>query len=198
MADRPDRAITSPTLGGDRLHLRQLQTDQLTPAEIDAIRALMSSAFGDDEDERFTGEDWQHSIGGTHFVLDIDGLLVTHASVVEREIHVDGRPLRTGYVEAVATAPDREGAGFGSIVMTDVTTFIRDRFELGMLGTGRHHFYERLGWFVWAGQAFVRTAAGLRRTPDEEGDLLVLRTATTPALDDGAPISCDWRPGDVW
>ena len=158
----------------------------------------MGTAFGDDDEERFTEEDWQHAIGGTHFLLEIDGEIVTHASVVEREIHVGGRPLRTGYVEAVATAPKREGEGFGSMVMTDVTGFIRGSFELGMLGTGRHHFYERLGWVVWAGPAFVRTTDGLRRTPDEEGDLLVLRTPTTPAIDDHAPISCDWRPGDVW
>jgi aminoglycoside 2'-N-acetyltransferase I len=128
----------------------------------------------------------------------MDGRLVTHASVVEREIHLAGQPLRTGYVEAVATAPERQGVGFGSIVMTEVTAFIRDGFELGVLGTGRHSFYERLGWVVWAGQAFVRMADGLRRTPDEEGDLLVLRTATTPPLDDHATISCEWRPGDVW
>jgi aminoglycoside 2'-N-acetyltransferase I len=158
----------------------------------------MAIAFGDDEDERFTEDDWQHAIGGVHFVLDIDGILVTHASVVEREIHVGGRPLRTGYVEAVATTPERDGAGFGSIVMADVTTFIRARYELGMLGTGRHHFYERLGWRVWAGPAFVRMPGGDDRTPDEEGDLLVLRTPSTPAIDEHARISCEWRPGDVW
>jgi aminoglycoside 2'-N-acetyltransferase I len=68
-----------------------------------------------------------------------------------------------------------------------------------MLGTGRHHFYERLGWVVWAGPAFVRTTDdGLRRTSDEEGDLLVLRTPTTPPIDIHAPITCEWRPGDVW
>jgi len=27
---------------------------------------------------------------------------------------------------------------------------------------------------------------------------MVLRTPSTPALDEAAPISCDWRPGDVW
>jgi aminoglycoside 2'-N-acetyltransferase I len=158
----------------------------------------MAAAFGDDDDERFTEEDWQHTIGGTHFLLEIDGALVTHASVVEREIHVAGIALRTGYVEAVATAPGQEGRGFGSLVMTAVTAFIAESFELGMLGTGRHQFYERLGWVVWAGPAFVRATDGLRRTPDEEGDLLVLRTPTTPAIDDHAPISCEWRPGDVW
>jgi aminoglycoside 2'-N-acetyltransferase I len=190
--------MTRPELAAGEMRLRRLQTDELTPAEIHAILALMAAAFGDDEEERFAEEDWQHAIGGTHFILDIDGVLVTHASVIERDIRIDGRPLRTGYVEAVATAPEREGAGFGSIVMTDATAFIRDRFELGMLGTGRHRFYERLGWVVWAGQAFVRTPDGLERTPDEEGDLLVLRTPTTPEIDEHAAISCDWRPGDVW
>ena len=158
----------------------------------------MAAAFGDDDDERFTEADWQHSIGGTHFLLELDEEIVTHASVVERNIHVGGRSLRTGYVEAVATAPGQERRGFGSLVMTEVTAFVAESFELGMLGTGRHHFYERLGWVVWAGPAFVRTTDGLRRTPDEEGDLLVLRTPTTPAIDDHAPISCEWRLGDVW
>jgi aminoglycoside 2'-N-acetyltransferase I len=190
--------VTKAVIERDRLRLRRLGTDEFTPAEIDAVRALLTAAFGDDEADLFSDEDWQHAIGGTHFVLEIDGVIVTHASVVEREIHVDGQPLRTGYVEAVATAPERHGAGFGSIVMGEVGDFVRERFELGMLGTGRHHFYERLGWVVWAGPAFVRTADGLRRSADEEGDLLVLRTPTTPPLDDHAPISCDWRPGDVW
>jgi aminoglycoside 2'-N-acetyltransferase I len=158
----------------------------------------MAVAFGPDEEDRFTEEDWDHAIGGLHFVLDDDGVIVTHASVVERELQIDGRPLRTGYVEAVATAPDREGAGLGSLVMADVTAYIRETFELGALGTGRHHFYERLGWQTWTGPAFVREAGGPRRTLDEEGYILVLATPSSPPFDLADPISCDWRPGDVW
>jgi aminoglycoside 2'-N-acetyltransferase I len=156
------------------------------------------AAFGSDEEERFTDDDWAHAVGGMHFVLDLDGEIVTHASVVERELHVAGRPLRTGYVEAVATASGREGAGFGSLVIADVTSYIRDRFELGALGTGRHRFYERLGWLTWTGPASVRTPEGPRRTSDEDGYILVLPTPSSPALDLDAPISCDWRSGDVW
>src|SRR5258708_39864412 len=95
----------------DRLRLRRLGTDELKPAEVDALRRLLTIAFGDDEEDRFSDEDWQHATGGTHFVLEIDGVPVTHASVVEREIHVDGRPPRTGYVEAGAPLPERPGAG---------------------------------------------------------------------------------------
>ena len=156
------------------------------------------AAFGPDEDERFGQDDWDHAVGGVHFVLYFDGEIVAHASVVERELHVDGRPLRTGYVEAVGTAVDRQGAGLGSLVMAAVTSYISDHFELGALATGRHRFYERLGWLTWTGPTFVRTIDGPRPTPEEDGDILVLRTLSTPPLDPIASISCDWRAGDVW
>jgi len=183
---------------GTGVRLRRVPTADLTPLEITIIRGLLAAAFGSEEDERFDDDDWEHALGGIHFVLDLDGEIVSHASVVERELHVGGRPVRTGYVEAVATAVDRQGGGFGSLVMADVTSCITEQFELGALGTGRHHFYQRLGWQTWAGQAFVRTAEGPRRTPDEEGYILVLPTPSSPPLDFAASISCDWRPGDVW
>jgi aminoglycoside 2'-N-acetyltransferase I len=177
--------------------LRRLPTADLTGAELASIRALLWDAFGSD-DEGMTEDDWEHALGGMHFILDVDGTIVSHASVVERTIEVGGQPLRTGYVEAVATAPDRQGTGLGSRVMTDVTAYIREGFELGALGTGRHRFYERLGWRRWAGPSFVRTADGPRRTPEDDGYILVLATPSSPSLDASLPIGCDWRQGDVW
>ncbi len=82
--------------------------------------------------------------------------------------------------------------------MTDVAAWIRERYELGCLGTGRQTFYGRLGWRTWLGPSSVRTADGLRPTPDDDGYLMVLATPTSPPLDLTAPISCEWRPGDVW
>jgi aminoglycoside 2'-N-acetyltransferase I len=181
----------------DRIVLRRVRTPDLTAAEVAAIRALLWDAFGSGE-EGMTEDDWEHARGGTHFVLEVDGKIVGHASVVEREIHIGDRPLRTGYVEAVATAPDHQGTGLGSLVMGDVTGYIRERFELGVLGTGRHRFYERLGWQTWGGPPSVRTRDGARRTSDDDGYILVLATPSSPLLDLTAPISCDWRQGDVW
>jgi len=184
--------------GSDRPRLRRVSTSALTEPEVAAIRGLLAAAFGSNEDERFTDDDWDHAIGGLHFVLDVDDEIAAHASVVERQLHVDGRPLRTGYVEAVGVAPDRQDAGLGSLVMAEVTAYIREGFEFGALGTGRHRFYERLGWRVWAGPTFVRTFDGPKRTPEEDGDILVLLTPASPPLDFAATLSCDWRPGDVW
>jgi len=184
-------------LTGEAVRVRRVPSAELTSDEVAAIRALLWDAFPPGE-EGFTEDDWQHALGGSHFLLDQDGVIVGHASVVEREIHVGGRPFRAGYVEAVATAPGHQGQGLGSIVMGAVTEHIREAFELGALGTGRQGFYERLGWLTWRGPSAVRTSTGLVRTPDEDGYIMVLPTRTSPPLDLASPISCEWRPGDAW
>ena len=130
--------------------VRIAPTDALEPEELRRIRALLDAAFGTG-DEQFQDEDWRHALDGMHFVLEVDGALVSHASVVERRLEIGGRPFRTGYVEAVATQPDRQGEGFGTTVMRDATAYVRETFELGALGTGEQGFYERLGWTTWAG-----------------------------------------------
>ena len=177
--------------------IRSAPTADLTADEIVQLRDLLRAAFPKGE-EGFTDDDWQHGLGGRHFFVERGGLIVSHASVVERELYVGDRPLRTGYVEAVATLPERQRQGLGTAVVRDATTYIADTFELGALGTGEHAFYERLGWETWRGPAYVRTRDGPERTPDEEGFIMVLRTPRTPAVDRDAPISCDWRAGDVW
>jgi aminoglycoside 2'-N-acetyltransferase I len=170
----------------------------LTPTETAAIRSILDEAFGQSEDDRFTDDDWEHAVGGTHFVLDLAREIVGHASVVERVLEIASRSIRTGYVEAVAVAPARQGAGYGSALMADATAWVAAHFELGALGTGRHRFYERLGWRTWRGPSSVRVPGGTRRTPADDGYILVLPTPTSPPLDFTAPISCDWRQGDVW
>jgi aminoglycoside 2'-N-acetyltransferase I len=180
-----------------RTRLRRLATEELSTAEVAAIRKLLRAAFASDGGG-FTEDDWGHSIGGIHFVLDIDRDVVAHASVVERVIRVDDRPLRSGYVEAVATLAARQREGFGSRVMEDVASYIKERFELGVLGTGRHHFYEHLGWRTWTGPSSVIRSAGMQRTPDDDGYIMVLSTPSSPLFDLTAAISCEWRPGDVW
>jgi aminoglycoside 2'-N-acetyltransferase I len=183
---------------GRRLSIRRLHTSELTAGEVAAIKELMRLAFEGDEHGGFSEEDWQHSIGGMHFLLDVDDALVAHASVVARELHIGDVPIRTGYVEAVATKPAQQGEGYGSAVMLEVDSYIGDNFALGALGTGSQGFYERLGWQIWRGPSGVRTAMGVQRTPDEDGYILILPTRTSPALDLDASITCEWRPGDVW
>lgn len=182
----------------DQPTILKLPTNALSTKQTADIRELLWSAFADDEHGAFTEDDWQHAIGGIHFVAVLDDEIVCHASVVERELHVAGVPLRTGYVEAVATAPPRQGQGLGTAVMHEVGRLIKATYELGALGTGSQGFYERFGWKIWRGPSSVRMKHGDQRTPDEDGYIMALLTPRMPRVDLDSPISCEWRPGDVW
>ena len=177
--------------------VRQLATEELSEAEVALVRAILRDAFAGDG-EGFTNEDWVHALGGSHFVLERDGTILAHAAVVERELHAGGLPVRSGYVEAVATRPDAQGRGYGARVIEAVNEHIRDTYALGALSAAAPEFYIRLGWKPWLGPTAVRTAAGEARTPEDDGDIMVLATPSSPALDRHAVLSCPWRPGDVW
>ena len=177
--------------------IRQVAIAKLTETEISVIRDLLRVAFADDG-EGFTDDDWEHAAGGTHFLLEKTGAVLAYASVALRALEVHGRALRVGYVEAVATRPDVQGRGHGSSVVRAVNEHIRRTYELGALSTGLPDFYRRLGWERWLGSTAVRTERGLVPTPEDDGGIMVLSTPTTPTLDLHAPISCEWRPGDVW
>jgi aminoglycoside 2'-N-acetyltransferase I len=177
--------------------VRRLMSAALTEGEIAVVRAVLRDAFVGDG-EGFTDEDWAHALGGIHFLLEEDGAIVAHAAVVERELHAGTRPIRAGYVEAVATRPDAQRLGHGTRLMHDVNDHIRATFQLGALSAASPAFYARLGWDPWLGATAVRTAAGEVRTPADDGAVFVLMTPSSPPLDRHAVLSCPWRSGDVW
>lgn len=174
--------------------LQRLATAEASPHLLAQVRDLMDDAFQGD----FSQEDWEHTIGGTHFVVQIDGEVVSHASVIERVIEVAGRGFRTGYVEGVATASNLQGQGLGSVAMKAASDFVQSGFEFGTLGTHRHSFYERLGWERWRGPSYVRRASGVDRTADEDEGLMVLRFGPSANVSLTASITCLERPGDDW
>ncbi len=142
---------------------------------------------------------WQAARGGRHFVIAEAGAVVAHAAVVDRTLEWDGRPLRTGYVEAVATLPGRQGQGLGSAVMDAVAAFVDDQYELGALDTATPEFYERLGWVRWPGRTGVRRPEGIRLTPEEDGKVLLRLPGTSPDLRQDGLLVCDGqRPGEPW
>lgn len=182
------------------MRLRLARSDELTPEEIARIREVCDLAFATiDRLRSFTDEDMAHAVGGVHVVGLEEGEIVAHGSVVERDLHAGGRPLRTGYLEGVAVVPELHGRGLGTAIVRALNDEVRARFELGALDTGTFAFYERLGWERWRGPTSVRGPEGERRTSEEDGFVMILRTPGTPDdLDLEAPLSCEWRPGDVW
>ncbi len=177
--------------------VREIASGDLVTEQVLELRALFLAAWSG-KDGEFSEDDWRSASGGIHVVAESGGRILSHASVVTRVLVSGDHPMRTGYVEAVATWPEHQGHGYATQVMTAIGDVL-EGYELGTLDTGVPAFYERFGWERWQGPTAVRTERGVIRTPEEDGQVMILRTASTPAdLDLAAPISCDWRPGDVW
>jgi aminoglycoside 2'-N-acetyltransferase I len=171
-----------------------VHTADLGAGELDEIRALLFGAFAGDIEE----SDVEHALGGMHALVREDGELVAHGSVVMRRLLHGGRALRCGYVEAVAVRTGHRRRGHGSVVMAELERFIRGAYDLGALGASDAGaaLYGSRGWLRWRGTTSVVAPEGIRRTPEDDGDVFVLPVAVELDLD--GDIACDWREGEVW
>jgi aminoglycoside 2'-N-acetyltransferase I len=175
--------------------VRRCTTGELTDEELDDIQGLLLRAFEGD----FPPEDWEHAQGGDHIlVVDDDGAVLAHAAVVPRVLEVEERPFRTGYVEAVATEPDRQRQGHGALAMGAIHEIVRERYELGALGAAVPEFYLALGWETWSGPTGARDGIAVLRTEEDDGWVMVLRFGPSASVDLAAPITCEVRSGDYW
>jgi aminoglycoside 2'-N-acetyltransferase I len=173
-------------------------TAELTSSDLAAARALLDAAFKElPPDERFGDADWEHALGGQHALVHEGGVLIGHGALVQRRLIHDGRALRAGYVEAVATAAGQRRRGVGAAVMAalEELTPAYDLLALGATDDGVL-LYESRGWQRWRGRLFAMTPSGVVRTPEDERWLFVLPGAATLDLD--GELTCDWRDGDVW
>lgn len=176
--------------------VRTVHTADLTGSVREAIRELLDAAFDGD----FGDDDWEHTLGGVHVLVTEPDGIVGHVSVVARRLLHAEQAIRTGYVEGLAVRSDRRRRGLADLAMAEAERVITHAYDLGALsdGTGIPGFYVRRGWSVWSGPTYALGPDGPLRTADDDGGVLVLRTPTSPPLDLDGPISCDWRPGDVW
>lgn len=169
-------------------------TSALSATALAATRLLLEDVFRDG----FTDHDWAHALGGVHALVWDGEELIGHASVVQRSLLHGGRALRTGYVEGVSVRADRRRNGLGADLLQAVGAVIRGAYDLGALSSTdeARPLYRAHGWTPWEGTCSALTPEGIRRTPHDEGSVLVLPCAV--ALDVTGELTCDWRDGDVW
>jgi aminoglycoside 2'-N-acetyltransferase I len=185
--------VSAPTV------VTRAHTAELSPADLDAARALVERAFVHlPPEDAFGDDDWEHALGGQHVLVHEGGALVAHGALVMRRLLHGGRALRAGYVEAVAVAPGRQRAGLGGRVMAALEDLAPayDLLALGATDEGMG-LYERRGWVRWRGRLSTMTPHdGIHPLPEAEGWVYVLPGATPLDLD--GELTCDWRDGDVW
>lgn len=169
-------------------------TAQLSGGEHAEIRALLEAAFAGD----FAETDHEHTLGGMHALVRVDGRLVGHGAVVQRRLLHGGRVLRTGYVEAVAVDAAHRRQGHGDAVMGALEAIIRGAYELGALSASADGapLYTARGWRHWGGPTSVLSPRGIERTAGDDATIHVLPVSAP--LDRRLELTCDWRAGDVW
>ncbi len=174
------------------MNVQTIRTEALSSRERAEILALCQAAY----DEALG--DYLVAAGlGVHLLGRVEEQLVAHVMLVERALQPAGLPpLRTGYVELVATHPFMQRRGYASTLLRALPPLMHE-YDIGALSPSDAVFYARLGWELWTGPLSVRTSEGLAPTPDER--VMVLRLPSTPvALDLANALSIEWRPGEVW
>lgn len=132
-----------------------------------------------------------------HVLLLVDGQIASHAVWVRRYLQAAAGPiLDTAYVELVATEPQWRGRGFASAVLQAIIERTALGYNIAALSPSDVAFYARLGWEEWRGPLLARSAAGLELVQDETA--MIHRLPRTPPLDLTAPLSIEWRQGEVW
>jgi aminoglycoside 2'-N-acetyltransferase I len=165
--------------------------NQLISADYRAIIDLCERAFEEDCDQLMAT-----FIDPVHVLAKLDGKLVSHALWITRWLQIGTQaPLRTAYVEAVATDLEYHGQGFATAVMERLHAEIQD-YDIGGLSPAETTLYSRLGWEYWQGPLHGRRGGESILFPEEAA--MVLRLPNTPEIDIQAPASIEWREGDVW
>lgn len=174
------------------LVLSIVHSSDLSPGDRRRIVELCNRAYEEDLTATF-----ERLAGGTHVLGTVGGELVSHAMWVTRWLQIWKDPLlRTAYVELVATAADHRRRGYAAAVMRCLQQQILD-YDIGALSPFSTAYYGRLGWELWRGPLLERRAGELIASPDDE-EVMILRLPRTPALDLTAPLSVEWREGEVW
>jgi aminoglycoside 2'-N-acetyltransferase I len=181
-----------PTDQTQQLSLKVIPSRTLAGALRTEIIALCTRAFEEDMQPYF-----QTFPGATHILGYSNDLLVSHTLWVTRYLQAGtASVMRTAYVEAVATEPGQRGRGFASAIMRRLIDEIQE-YDLGGLSPSSVEFYARLGWELWQGPLFIRQGADLIPSPPEE-QVMIFRLPRTPHLDLSAPLSAEWRAGELW
>lgn len=173
------------------LRIEHLHSSRLPLSSTRAMVALCDAAFNEDSAVYF------RDIGPGEHLLGWQGeTLVTHLMWVPRTIEVGALALRTAYVEQVATAGAHTRRGYASRLLAMLPPLLA-AYEIAALSPATESIYLRMGWQFWEGPLSHRREG--RRIDDPEERVMVLQLPGTPAtLDRLAPMSIEWRPGDVW
>jgi GNAT superfamily N-acetyltransferase len=171
------------------------RSDELLDTEREEIRALARVAWGPPEvvaaDSAVRrGVVWATDYAWQVLVREADGLLISHAAVVERAISVNGASVRVGGLAAVITHPERRRRGAARLAVRCASEMVCNQLgaELALLFSSEMGvpLYTSLGWRPVAGPVMCAQPQGTLNWTEELPSKPVLALACKGQVPDGA------------
>ncbi len=128
------------------MHIEIKPTDNLTSDEKTYIDDLLKQTFSEDGNKyEWSSVDW-------HVLLRLNGTIISHVEIIERNATVEGNPVYIGGIGGVVTIPEKRGPGYATAAMKKATEFMHSelKVDFGLLLTGNKQipFYRKLGWYT--------------------------------------------------
>jgi GNAT superfamily N-acetyltransferase len=140
------------------------QVDALTDAEKTKLFGWGVDIFGADD----LNLRWRPK--GVHFLLTLDGEVVSHVGVLKHDVSVGGQLVKVGGVGGVVTIPTAQRRGYARELMSHATEFMNDwPVEAGLLFClpKRVPYYAAQGWQVVRYPVAIQQPDGIIESPLE-------------------------------
>jgi predicted N-acetyltransferase YhbS len=161
-----------------------LRVGPCTVKELPRLRALLDDVFLGDRDAERGLFDYvpllynEDNVENLRVVRDRKKI-VGHAGILPRSIRWRGQTFEAGLIGGVCAREDRRGEGIGTLAMQDAADRMADLgLDFGVLWTGSHGFYERLGWRSAGGVSVM----GIHEAAGEQVDVAceIMRLSESP------------------
>lgn len=185
--------------------IKVIPAQQLTPIDLQSIQALCTRAFEED-----VWCDYDYLKSAFHVIGRVNNKIVSHGLWTDRLLIVDGQaPLKTAYLEYVATEPALQGQGLASQLLRFFIEYIQNDsllrtqlhidkpYQIAALAPEDSDFYQRLGWQLWVGDLAIRLEDG-QTIATLDDDVMVYRLACTPIFSVTGALSAESREGEWW
>ena len=143
------------------------------PADLPAVYKLLSACFPDARPDLFRRQTEHDSTFRQRHarVVEVDGAVVGHLRIFDREMWLRGARLRAAGIGSVATHPDYRRRGLATALLRHTIALLRrDGYHLSFLGTEiAAPFYERLGWRIVRQPSHGAPAAEAAALPERPG-----------------------------
>ncbi|HEX8494568.1 MAG TPA: GNAT family N-acetyltransferase [Pyrinomonadaceae bacterium] len=104
-----------------------------------------------------------------HFFMDVDGVPLSHTSLLKHEVSVKGQPVKVAGLGGVVTRPEAQGKGYAGRLVRHAAEFFKREWdvEAGLLFCLPRlvSYYESLGWQNIAGPVLIEQPSGRRWSP---------------------------------